>query len=147
MARIGTSSNGGNVNIQDSSGNPLNSTMGALNVNVVSSGSSGTSINLYNEVTGVAMNASSSVLTYTVPPTNTLTLNRVQVSSDSISTVEIDLDSSPSAKGRICYTNYNLNFGYDNLSLPAGTIITVTAVNNSLQGSASFNATLQGVLQ
>lgn len=32
MARISTSSSGGNVNIQDTNGNPINSTGGALNV-------------------------------------------------------------------------------------------------------------------
>lgn len=32
MARISTSSSGGNVNIQDTNGNPLTSTAGALNV-------------------------------------------------------------------------------------------------------------------
>lgn len=34
MARISTSSSGGNVNIQDTNGNPITSTGGALNVNI-----------------------------------------------------------------------------------------------------------------
>ena len=36
MARISTSSTGGNVNIQDTNGNPITSTGGALNVNIES---------------------------------------------------------------------------------------------------------------
>lgn len=41
MSRISTSSSGGNVNIQDTNGNPITSTGGALDVNVISEGSEG----------------------------------------------------------------------------------------------------------
>lgn len=147
MARISTSSSGGNVNIQDTNGNAINSSGGALDVNIVSSGPSGTAISVYNEVTSIAMNATSNVLTYTVGIGQTLTLSRVSASSDSISTIEVDFDSIANAKSRLGYANYNTIFEYGNLLLFAGTIITVIATNNSTQGVASFNATLQGTLQ
>lgn len=148
MSRIGTSSTGGNVNIQDTSGNPITSSDGAVNVNVVnSSPTSGTPISVYNEITNVAMASSATVLTYTVPNGDTLQLNSIQISSDSISTIEVDINGSANAKGRLCYTNYNLTFGYNSLTLAAGTIIAILATNDSLQGAASFNATMQGALQ
>lgn len=140
MARISRSSSGGSVNIQDSDGNPITSTGGALDVNVETGG---TPLTSYNEVTGVAMGASAAVLTYTVLPGQTLSISRVLISSDSISTIELQIDSVTQAKARLCYTNYNLTLDYPD-SLAAGTVITVTATNNSNQGTASFNATLLG---
>ncbi len=41
MSRISTSSTGGNVNIQDTNGNAIDSNNGALNVNVINEGSQG----------------------------------------------------------------------------------------------------------
>jgi len=150
MSRISTSSSGGSVNIQDSNGNALNSTNGALDVNVVSSGAGGTTISLYNEITNVAMAASATILTYTVPNGSTLNLTRILSSSDSIGTIEVDLNGVANAKGRLTYTYFNTEFNYLNgqngFSVPAGTVISVTGTNSSLQGVASFNATLQGVL-
>lgn len=146
MSRISTSSSGGNVNIQGTDGSPITTTGGALDVNVVSSASS-TAMCLYNETTGVAMGASTSILTYTVPSGKTLSLNRLLMSSDSISTIEVDINGVANAKARICYTNYNITLDYNDLLLSAGTVITLMATNNSLQGAASFNATLQGALQ
>jgi len=119
---------------------------GAIDVNVVSTGSSGTVINQYNEVTSVAMGSSATVLTYTVPNGNTFDLTAIEASSDSISIIVININGATNAKQRTFYTNYNLYFPFYNLSLVAGTVITVVATNESLQGFASFNASLQGSL-
>lgn len=146
MARISTSSSGGNVNIQDTNGNEITSSSGALNVNVVSQGAAGTGISLYNEITGIAIGASSVILTYTVPPGQQFSLDQVLVSSDSLSTIEIEIDGSTNTKGRISYMEYNLSFDYKTLEIASGIVINLIATNNSLQGVASFNATLQGVL-
>jgi hypothetical protein len=135
-----------NVDIHDSSGNNLTSTSGSLNVNITGSMAGGTPVSLYNEVTGIAMNASSTVITYTVPPGTTFSLESVSMSSDSISTAELDVNGTANAKQRISYGFYNLLFEYNSLPLVAGTVINLVATNNSLQGAASFNATLQGTL-
>jgi hypothetical protein len=129
----------------DGVGNPIGSTDGALNVNIVDN-ISGTTISLYNEITNTAMNSISNILTYTVPSSQSLQLNKIIVSSDSISTIELDFNGAPNAKGRLCYTDYNLTLGYNNLLLTSGTVIVIKGTNNSLQGVASFNATLQGTL-
>jgi hypothetical protein len=146
MARISTSSTGGNVNIQDTNGNPITATDGSLNVNVTGTGTSGTPISSYNEITSVAINATVTVLTYTVPSNQSLTLARVLISSDSISTIQLEIDGITNAKARFSYTLYNIDLAYGSYVLPSGTVITVVATNNSPQGTASFNATLQGAL-
>jgi len=150
MSRISTSSTGGNVNIQDTNGNPLNSTSGALDVNIVSSVSSGTTLSQYNEVTNVAIGSSTTVLTYTVPAASTLNLTRIDFSSDSVALVEVEFNSAINAKRRIYYTDFNTRFEYNNTQggyqLAAGTVVTVVATNNSLNSVASFNATLQGIV-
>lgn len=146
MSRITSSSSGtSNVNISDSAGNPLTSTGGALDVNVLMN--PGTAISVYNEITGVAIAATATVLNYTVPPGQILLVKRVLVSSDSKSTVVLNLDGSPNAKGRLYYTQYNLTFNYGELEATSGTTITLVATNNSSESVASFNATLQGVIQ
>jgi len=146
MARISSSSSTGILSIQDSNGNPITASGGSLNVNITGSASTGTFISEYNEVTAVAIAASANVLTYTVPPGQTLALSRVLVSSDSVATVQITFDSAINAKERLTFTSFNTTFTYDAYPLAAGTVITLTAINNSAQGPASFNATLQGVL-
>jgi hypothetical protein len=146
MARISTSSTGGNVNIQDTNGNPITASNGALNVNVVSEGSSGSEISVYNEVTGIAIGSNATVLTYTVPTGNTLALTRVFMSGDCIGTLELNFNGTANAKGRLCYTQYDLTFNYNSYSLSSGTVVTLVATNNSVESVASFNATLQGVL-
>lgn len=148
MSRIFSSSSGSTeTNIRDSVGNPITTTAGSLNVNITGETAGGTAISEYNEVTAVAMAATMTVLTYTVPPGQTLYLDRVLLSSDSVSTFTLNFDSVPNAKARISYTDFNKSLEYNAFELPAGTVVTLIATNNSSLGPASFNGTLQGVLQ
>lgn len=145
MSRVTSSSSSGSVSIQDSGGNPLTSTAGALNVNVVSQ--VGVTVSVYGEVTEVAMGGSEVVVTYTVPDGMTFVLDQVLCSSDSIGTVEVDFTGAPNAKIRFSYTDYNAIIPFGSYALPAGTIVNITGTNFSLEGSSSFNATLQGTLE
>lgn len=131
-----------NVNIHDSNGNPINSTSGSLDVTIVNPGSS---ISFYNEITAVAMASTATILTYTVPAGLTLDLTRVLVSSDSVSVVEIEFNGIANSKQRLTFTDFNTDFNYA-YKLTSGTVITVIGNNQSAQGVASFNATLQGIL-
>lgn len=109
-------------------------------------GTAGNYFSQYNEVTGVAMGASQTVLTYTVPPGSTFTLTQIVYSGDSIATVEISIDGDTTNKGRITYTEYNGLFSFANYPIPENVTLNIVATNFSLQGAGSFNATLQGVL-
>lgn len=150
MARVQSSSAASSVNIKDTAGNELTSTGGALDVNVVGAGTAGTPISVYNEITSLVISGTATVLTYTVPVGKTLNLTRVLASSDSVGSLELDINGSANAKGRVTYGNFNLVFNYINqengYEVAAGTIITIIATNASQLGAASFNATLQGVL-
>lgn len=146
MARISTSSSGGVVSIQDTNGSPITATGGSINVNVTGSDAIGADISVYNEVTSVPMGSSVTVLTYTVPVGQTLSLSEVSCSSDSIGTIELGFDAITNAKSRFSYLMYNVDFSYGKHISAAGTVITVVATNNSLQGVASFNATLKGTV-
>lgn len=154
---VNTSGGGGgsNVNIHDSAGNALTSTTGALNVNVVSEIPSPpiTTISQYDTIASIAMGATATILTYTVPAGKTLYLNKVMVSSDSISDIEIQFNAAVNSKKRLTYTQFNETFDYSitetvsGYEVSTGTIITVVGTNNSQTGPAEYNATLQGVLQ
>lgn len=145
MARISTSSSGGNVNIQDTSGNAINSTSGALDVNVVSGGVSGVPVAIYQASTGVAMGATSMVFSYTVPIDTILAINNISISSDSVSEWDVEINNVLNAKKRISYLQWNEAFQYGGYQLQSGDSIKVFGINNSTQGVAEFNVTLIGV--
>lgn len=153
MARIGRSSSGGNVNIQDTNGNSLTSSSGGLDVNVISSTPSfpQETLSTYSEVDSVAAGSVVTVLTYTVPNGLTLYLNKILVSSDQIAQMDLEFNGDINARKRLSYTVFNETFDYSlngnigGYKLDAGTVITVIGTNLSGSGPASFNATLQGV--
>lgn len=155
MARINSSSSTGTVSIQDTAGNPLTSGDGALNVNVVSTTPSfpQQTLSFFSEVIAVATGASSTVLTYTVPPGLSLYLNKIIFSGNSISSFDLEFDSTVNARKRLTYTVFNDTFDYSlngnigGFKLISGTVITLIATNISTSSAADFNATLQGVLQ
>lgn len=155
MARLSRSSSGGAVNIQDTSGNAISSSDGALNVNVVSTTPSipSATLSLFSEASAVPAGSSVTVLTYTVPAGLTLYLNKVLVSSDTISVLDLQFNATTNARKRLSYTLFNETFDYSlngeigGYVLVAGTIITVIGTNSSPSSVANFNATLQGVQQ
>lgn len=155
MARLSRSSSGGSTNIQDTDGNPINAVDGAINVNVISTTPSfpQETLSLYSEISDVAIGAEVTVLTYTVPLDQTLYLNRVLISSDTIAVMDLQFDTVTNARKRLSYTLFNETFDYSlngnigGYRLPPGTVVTVIGRNLSQGSIANFNATLQGVQQ
>lgn len=124
---------------------------GSINANVtVSPAASGSSINIYNEVSGVAIGASSTVTTYTVPSGKTFHLTRVEFSSDSVSLFELKFNGSTSSKKRLTFMSFNGAFEFinmqDGFTLTAGSTIAVIATNDSTQSVAQFESNIQGIL-
>lgn len=148
------------INYQDDSiaiGDPASDNIlainadGSINANVtISPTPAGTSINVYNEVTSVAIGATTTVLTYTVPAGKILHLTRIEFSSDNISLFELQFNSVTSGKKRLTFTSFNDAFEFSNMqdgfSLVAGTVIDVIATNDGLNNPAEFDSNLQGVL-
>ncbi len=147
MGRVTSSSSGGNVNIQDTYGNPLTSTGGSLNVNITGDSASSTAILHYAEVDSVAMGGTSTILTYTVPAGKTLTFNKINVSSTSICSFELDINGSTSQILRVGFGGpYNEVFDLTGYSVPTGTVVLIKGTNFSQNDLATFDATLIGSL-
>lgn len=155
MARINSSSSTGTVSIQDTAGNPLTSGDGALNVNVVSTTPSfpQQTLSNFSEVASVAMGATVTILSYTVPAGLTLYLNKILVSSDGIAQMDLEFNGMTNARKYLSYTLFNETFDYSlngnigGYELVSGTVVTVVGTNLSPSTVANFNATLQGVQQ
>ena len=147
---INTTAAGGSAstNIRDSAGLALNSSSGSLNVNITGTVMSGVPSVQYRAVAGVAMGATSTVISYTVPAGKTFTLQRVNFSSDSVSAWTLQLNSITNNLQRTGYMNFNGVFDYSGsaYAIAAGTVITIAATNNSTAGVAEFDATLIGAL-
>lgn len=150
MSRVQSSSSASTVGIKDTAGNALTSTSGALDVNVVSAGSSGTPISLYNEVTSVAAGVLTTILIYTVPAGKSFYLIRVEVSGTNIAEYTVQFNSGINSKKRTFYGNLNELFDYwtggniGGFPLVSGTALKVTTKHNR-PFVGDFNARIQGV--
>jgi len=144
MSRVTSSASGGLVQIQDTSGNSINSTGGSLNVNVTRTSVLGTVVSMFSSTSGVAMGSSSLVFSYTVPSGTLLSLSTVMISSDSVSQWDIQFNSVLNARKRLTYGLWNDVFNYDNYVLNSGDSIKIIATNNSQESVAEFDVTLIG---
>lgn len=148
--RSSVSISGGDVNVDlhDGSGNPVSSTSGALDVNIVSGGgSSGTPKNFYNEVASVASGITTLIGTYTVPSATNFFLQRVDVSGDNIAEFLIQINSSDSAKKRTYFGgNLNATFEFTSFELATGTILEIF-VTHFRPSLGTFESRIQGTEQ
>lgn len=112
-----------------------------------------TVLNIFNEITSVAIGAEQTILTYTVPVGKTLNLAFIAAESDSVSIIRVKQNGVTIGKDRIALASdysVNLSFQTDNnvcLKFLAGNVITVTGFNASSMGVAEFSARLVGYLQ
>lgn len=148
MSRVTSSSSTGTVSIQDTNGNPITSTDGALNVTV--SGSVGVSYTLiptYNEITNVASGIESTIVTYTVPLTNSFFLTKILTSGTDVAEFRLYLNSTIIDKRYTSFTEYNTKFEFDvasqatGLKLNAGDVLVVTAIQNRAD-TCNFNGNI-----
>ena len=140
MSRVTSSSSGGNVNIQDTNGNPITATNGAINVNVTS-GTSGNKVLVYNELTLVPIGIETTIATYIVAA-ETATFTSATLSSENIGIATVYINSQPVDKQYITYTAYNLQFSFKDIVISSGDILEVKATNMG-QTACSINAKIQ----
>lgn len=146
MGRLTSSSSGGNVSIVGGGNQATVNADGSLDVHVVG-GTNSANLSAYAESDNIAIGASVDVLTYTVPMGQTLKLNRINLSSDNISSFLITVDGITNGVIRLSYgTSYNASFNYEGLELAAGTVLVVNATNFSPNDLATFNVTMIGSL-
>ncbi len=127
MSRISTSSSGGNVNIQDTNGNPLTSTGGALDVNITSGGSTSSTL-IFNEVLSVVPGLETTIISYTVPGPSTSILG-ISVSAQNIGEIRIYKNAQIIDKQYLYYTGFNLEFNFFGYKLLTNDVLSVKVVN------------------
>lgn len=113
MARVTSSSSGGTVSIQDSSGNPLTSSSGALNVNLVQAPADNISlVTTFNEVTNVASGIETTVVTYTANDLAICFIERIMSSGTNVSEYRLYRNADIIDKKYSSYTEYNVVFEF-----------------------------------
>lgn len=136
MSRVtSSSSSNGPLSIQDTAGNPLTSTSGALNVNVTSAPT--TNVNLvavYNEVTNVASGIETVVATYTSNDLATCFLNRILTSGTNCAEYKLYKNTTVIDKRYSSFTNFNTFFefiaGDNGLKLISGDVVYLKVIHS-----------------
>lgn len=95
----------------------------------------------YNEITNVAIGIETTILGYIVVSAISH-LKTIAVSGQNIGTVTVYKNSQPIDKQYLYYTNFNLDFIYNDVSVLLGDLIEVKVINNGID-ICSFNAKLQ----
>lgn len=149
MARVTSSSSTGTVSIQDSSGNPLTSVGGALNVNVTSAPV--TDINVlenYNEVTNVVSGIETTITSYTNNGTTISYLQRIEGGGTNVSEYRLYKNTIIINKKYSSFTEFNVTFEYTvgnslalGLSIAPGDTIYLKTIQNR-PSTANFNGSI-----
>jgi len=105
----------------------------------------GDSLLVFDDIVSLAQGAVGTILTYTVPVNSKLKLRRSNISGCNMGTYEIKVNGTVVDRVGTYYTDYNSVLEFDDVEYSSGTIITIEVLNRG-EGSANFNANLQGRL-
>lgn len=111
----------------------------------ITSETPGTVISSYNSITSVASNATSTVLTYTVPLGNTNYLNYIDVSGSNIATYDILINGTEFSRKRTYFggdLSARLDCGTSGFLLNSGDVVEVN-VTNFRPDPGDFEARIQ----
>ena len=105
----------------------------------------GTKFSIYGQSTAVAIGATTTIYTYTVPVGKKTKIILADVSSSAVSKVYVEKNSSIIHVKRIGWaTEYNVNFDLSNNEFIAGDVIRFKADNTGLS-LGEFDVTINGV--
>lgn len=108
----------------------------------------GTVESLFSQITGVATSSTSTILTYTVPPSTQAYLLRIEVSGTMIATYDILVDGQPWARTRTYFSGPFIGIiqigtsPSDGFPLMAGQVV-IIQVTNFRPMAGDFEARLQ----
>lgn len=108
-------------------------------------------VNIYNEVSSIAIGSTQTVVTYTVPAGKTLFVRRIEFSGKNVATYHVVVDLINVATKRTWFNGnlsdeFNFNFnGEANLSVQENSIISLI-VENFRPMLSDFEGRIQGVL-
>jgi len=104
-------------------------------------------LNIYDEVTLIASNSRTSVVSYTVPIGKEFLLKRVEFSSSNISKIELEIDANIEAKAFNWWMNFNNSFQFDDgIKVLGGKKIELFG-EHSRPDVGSFSGRIFGVLK
>lgn len=109
---------------------------GSINVVVQNGGASSEVTNIFNEVTAVPANSETLIVTYTVPPAKSATLDRITGSGENIAKYLIYLNNVLFDVKRTYYTGgFNIEFNFNSMSgktaLVAGDVLEMRVLHNT----------------
>lgn len=97
----------------------------------------------YNEITSLAANTLTTIISYTVPVGNVGTLKQISASGGNIATYTVRKNGTIIDKKRTYFSGpFNVDFNFNNLTLNAGDIVLVEVVHGRPM-VADFNANIQ----
>lgn len=105
----------------------------------------GANLFLFNDILSLAEGAVGTILTYTVPANTKVKLRRSNLAGENMGTYEVKVNGSVIDRIGTYYTDYNGFLEFDDVEYFSGTVITIEVLNRG-EGSANFNANLQGRL-
>lgn len=140
----------GAVEIKDQDGDILQvNPDGSINVNIVETPVSGhDEKSFYNEVSSVASNVLTQIISYTVPLAKTAILHRITTSGENVATYTVYLNGTPMDKQRTYYGgNMNALFEYmtgnsSGIALSPGDVLAVKVLHTRIY-LGNFNARIQ----
>lgn len=140
MARIGTSSTGGNVAISQGGNTATVNGDGSLNVRLSGTESGPTTL-VYNEVSSVPLATETTIVSYTVTGTAAQLL-AISASGQNIGEIRIYKNADVIDKQYLTWTAFNLDFNFRNIDFATGDVVSVKGINDG-QDLCSFNAKIQ----
>ena len=108
-------------------------------------------INVYNEISSVAIGSTQTIISYTVPPGRTLFVRRIEFSGKNVATYHVTVDTVNIATKRTWFNGnlsdeFNFNFnGEANLTVIENSVLSLT-VENFRPMTSDFEGRIQGVL-
>jgi hypothetical protein len=109
-------------------------------------GECGESINIFSESLAVAASATTTILTYTVPPLKLFKLKRVDISGTNRGIYSVDFNTAIISKKRTNYISYDDYFKFEDIKFSSGDIIKIIVENKNNTATGDFNTNLQGNL-
>lgn len=104
------------------------------------------SLNIFNEVTGVAISAETTILTYTVPTSRLASIAHIEVSGTNITKYRLKLNGTTIATRRTHFGGPpNSVFPFDRYEIVATDVLTITA-DNCGTDVADYESRVNGIV-
>lgn len=104
-----------------------------------------TALSEFGSVTSVANATLTTIVSFTVPVSRKLILDRVEVSGDNKARYQVEIGGSVNAVKRTYWCDFNEDFEWDRFELTAGTLIRVQVEQNSRPDTGDYEARIIGI--